>query len=249
MAVSILVDAFGGMASTQVRSFGRANTPTVDTINGNLTVAGNLTVQGTVGATGIITPISGTAVTAGGVVAITLGSSAPSITVGSGVPTLTAAQGSLYLRSDGGSSTRAYFNTDGAATWEAISGGTAATQAQQETATSNAVFATPLVQQFHPSAVKFWARIVGADATITSSYNVTGVVRNSAGNYTITIATDFSDNIACFGASVSAGGGNEGLLPVINSPAAGTVVLDVFKRADGTNFDPVTAYIWGFGDQ
>lgn len=41
--------------------------------------------------------------------------------VGSGLPTVTAAQGSLYLRSDGSStSTRAYINTDGATTWTAI---------------------------------------------------------------------------------------------------------------------------------
>jgi hypothetical protein len=37
---------------------------------------------------------------------------------GSGAPTLTAAKGSLYLRSDGSStSTRMYVNTDGGTTW------------------------------------------------------------------------------------------------------------------------------------
>ena len=37
---------------------------------------------------------------------------------GSGVPTLTAAKGSLYLRSDGSStSTRIYVNNDGGTTW------------------------------------------------------------------------------------------------------------------------------------
>lgn len=40
---------------------------------------------------------------------------------GSGVPTLAAAQGSLYIRSDGSStSTRAYINTNGSTTWTAI---------------------------------------------------------------------------------------------------------------------------------
>lgn len=40
---------------------------------------------------------------------------------GSNAPTVSAAQGSLYLRSDGSStSTRAYINTDGATTWTAI---------------------------------------------------------------------------------------------------------------------------------
>lgn len=41
--------------------------------------------------------------------------------VGSGVPTVSAPQGSIYLRSDGSSSsTRAYINTDGATTWTAV---------------------------------------------------------------------------------------------------------------------------------
>jgi len=40
---------------------------------------------------------------------------------GSGAPTLAAAQGSLYLRSDGSStSNRAYINTDGGTTWTAL---------------------------------------------------------------------------------------------------------------------------------
>lgn len=40
---------------------------------------------------------------------------------GVGVPTFNAQQGSLYLRTDGSStSTRAYINTNGAATWTAI---------------------------------------------------------------------------------------------------------------------------------
>lgn len=42
----------------------------------------------------------------------------PTITGGAGAPTHTAAQGSLYLRTDGSStSTRLYVNTNGATTW------------------------------------------------------------------------------------------------------------------------------------
>jgi hypothetical protein len=40
---------------------------------------------------------------------------------GTGAPTFSAGKGSLYLRSDGSStSTRAYINTDGATTWAAV---------------------------------------------------------------------------------------------------------------------------------
>ena len=45
----------------------------------------------------------------------------PEVLSGSGAPTLAAPQGSLYLRTDGSStSTRAYINTNGSTTWTAI---------------------------------------------------------------------------------------------------------------------------------
>lgn len=62
--------------------------------------------------------IAGTGVTAGGVVGLALGSTFIKVCVGSGAPTLSAAQGSIYLRSDGSStSTRLYVNTTGSTTW------------------------------------------------------------------------------------------------------------------------------------
>jgi hypothetical protein len=66
------------------------------------------------------TAAGGTALTAGGAAALNLGSAAtnPGIYFGSGAPTLTAPQGSLYIRSDGSStSTRLYVNTTGSTTW------------------------------------------------------------------------------------------------------------------------------------
>lgn len=63
----------------------------------------------------------GRATTAGGADAINIGASAAiKVLWGSGVPTATAPQGSLYLRTDGSStSTRVYINTNGATTWTA----------------------------------------------------------------------------------------------------------------------------------
>jgi hypothetical protein len=59
---------------------------------------------------------------AGGAQAIQMGTTAGfGIYFGSGAPTITAAQGSLYLRTDGNStSTRAYINQNGSTTWTAI---------------------------------------------------------------------------------------------------------------------------------
>lgn len=64
---------------------------------------------------------SGTSIPAGGTAGAGLLMSSTSnfgVFFGSGAPTLSAAKGSLYLRSDGSStSTRLYVNTDGATTW------------------------------------------------------------------------------------------------------------------------------------
>ena len=62
-----------------------------------------------------------TAVTAGGAVLIAGTSSSVGIYIGSGAPTVSAAQGSLYLRTDGSSTShRVYVNSTGSTTWVAM---------------------------------------------------------------------------------------------------------------------------------
>jgi hypothetical protein len=65
-----------------------------------------------------------TPVTAGGALAVDIGSpgsAAPNIYFGSGVPTVVAPKGSLYLRTDGSStSTRLYVATDAVGGWTAV---------------------------------------------------------------------------------------------------------------------------------
>ena len=74
-----------------------------------------------VSTTGAVSAYTGTAVPAGGTtgVGVKLSSTANlGVFFGSGAPTLSAAQGSLYLRTDGSStSTRLYVNTNGSTTW------------------------------------------------------------------------------------------------------------------------------------
>lgn len=64
---------------------------------------------------------TGTAIPAGGSAQACISATATAnfgVCFGAGAPTLSAAKGSLYLRSDGSStSTRAYVNTDGGTTW------------------------------------------------------------------------------------------------------------------------------------
>lgn len=73
----------------------------------------------TVTATGTATVTSATAPVAGGASAVLMTSTAGlGIYVGSGAPTVSAAQGSLYIRTDGSStSTRLYVNTNGTTGW------------------------------------------------------------------------------------------------------------------------------------
>ena len=65
-----------------------------------------------------------TAIPAGGTTGLGLNFSSTAnfgVFYGSGAPTLSAAKGSLYLRSDGSTTTsRAYINTNGTTTWTAI---------------------------------------------------------------------------------------------------------------------------------
>ena len=90
---------------------------------GNIT-GGNIISSAVISSAGNARILSGTAVPAGGTVgAGYLMSSTTNLGVffGSGVPTLSAAQGSLYLRTDGSStSTRMYVNTNGSTTWTAV---------------------------------------------------------------------------------------------------------------------------------
>ena len=103
-----------------------ANFESTLAVDGAVTFASTLssgaqTITGANAATGVVTGVSGTAATAGGVKAFGLGSGTVGIAWGSGAPTLSAGQGSLYLRTDGSSSsTRLYVNSDGGTTWVAV---------------------------------------------------------------------------------------------------------------------------------
>lgn len=86
-----------------------------------ITTTSTITSTGNQSTAGINVVKSGTAATAGGVEAVRIGSGAAGVVgvyAGSGVPTVSAPKGSLYLRTDGSStSTRMYVNTDAGTTW------------------------------------------------------------------------------------------------------------------------------------
>lgn len=109
-----------------VRSQNGFQSVTVNSTTGAVTTDatfGPATSVTTVTATGTVTAKSASALVAGGAAAFVGTSTAGSMGIyfGSGAPTVSAAKGSLYLRSDGSTTTsRAYINTDGATTWTAI---------------------------------------------------------------------------------------------------------------------------------
>jgi hypothetical protein len=109
-----------------VRSENGFQTISINQSTGTVTVTGTFgaaTSVSSLAATGNITADSASALVAGGASAFIATNTANNmgIYVGSGAPTVSAAQGSLYLRSDGSStSTRAYINTNGTTGWAAI---------------------------------------------------------------------------------------------------------------------------------
>ena len=87
-------------------------------VTGAAAVTGAVTAA-SVSVTGNVTADSNVAVVAGGASSfLATSTSGLGIYIGSGAPTVSAAQGSLYLRTDGSStSTRLYVNTNGSTTW------------------------------------------------------------------------------------------------------------------------------------
>jgi hypothetical protein len=130
------VDSSTGSVATGVKVTGAAAAGGVaiaaisSGTNENLTVdakgSGTITLNGT--GTGVVTTPrtytaqSGQATTAGGgAAALLMGAGAFGVYFGSGAPTISAAQGSLYIRSDGSStSTRLYVNSNGTTGWTSV---------------------------------------------------------------------------------------------------------------------------------
>lgn len=140
-------------------------------------------------------------------------------------------------------------------------GVSAATQAEQETASATNVYVSPGRQQFHPSAAKFWAKVAGA-GTLTSSYNVTSATDTGPGDMTVNIATDFSSADWCCVFSLAATPDTTApftnFLGWVTAQAAGTVTVRAYTfRLEQTTLgsqtvaaaDPTTYFVTGYGDQ
>lgn len=133
-----------------------------------------------------------------------------------------------------------------------------ATQAQQEAASSSIVMVTPAVQQYHPSAAKFWAIVTADGATLSASYNLTSRTDTGTGDLLLTIATDFSSAswvhaMAMNGIGTIGSGWTNTTTryPYTGTKAAGTIQLLCVNAVNpGAAADPNTSWnCVGFGDQ
>lgn len=168
---------------------------------------------------------------------------AASITVGAGDSWFIFARGSNNVRIMG------YQRADGSSL-----GGAIASQAQMEAASSNVVSASPGRLQYHPGVPKCWHSIDGTGTVATrASHNITSVTDNGSGDYTSTIATDFSssDWIYNNGWANDVAGNNSyiNMMRTLAGMAAGTVRVNSGSSSNGANIDIDYVAYSGKGDQ
>jgi len=128
----------------------------------------------------------------------------------------------------------------------------AATQAEQETASSTAVFVSPGRQQYHPSAAKGWAVVTfsGSTPTLAANYNVFGITDNGVGDITITWDVDFSTANYAMGMMVGDFTTVQSLRgAMINSTGSVTAGAVRLVIGHSTAEDPSRFTVIAFGDQ
>jgi len=137
--------------------------------------------------------------------------------------------------------------------WADSSGASAATQAEQETASSTTVFTSPGRQQYHPSAAKVWAywNMSGTPA-LKASYNVASITDHGVADQSLNFTVSFSSAnyaVVSIGSRSSELAGNNAktLVPRGGGHAAGSIRL--ISCDGGSGVDNEQAYAVCYGDQ
>ncbi len=128
---------------------------------------------------------------------------------------------------------------------------TAATQAIMETGTSTTTAVTPGVLQNHAGVAKMWAYVTvsGGTPSLDASYNVTSITDTSAGNVTVTIATDFSSANYCAVAQALTAGATANMATVKTGQAAGSLIVRTALSSTGADTDNINLSVAAYGDQ
>lgn len=128
----------------------------------------------------------------------------------------------------------------------------AATKAEQETATSTTVYVSPGRQQYHPSSPKAWVQFDGTTGTIRASYNVTSVTKNATGDYTINFTVPFSSANYAFsgmaGSDLSVATSVFWVTQAVSAPTASAFRMGVHLNFSGA-YDASYVSASFFGDQ
>ena len=124
----------------------------------------------------------------------------------------------------------------------------AATQAEEEAASSTAAFTSPGMQKYHPGVSKGWVNYSQNTDTINSSYNVASVTDSSAGNSTINWTVDFSTANHCSVGMLRNVAATNEHISVNAAPAAGATSIST-AAADGTRIDALAYFVAVFGEQ
>lgn len=128
-----------------------------------------------------------------------------------------------------------------------------ASQTEMESASASNRIVTPDVQQSHPSSAKAWVQ-ADTGGGVTSSYNVTSITDNGAGDLTVNWDTDFSSSNYCAVASAKANPAGSAastlVAQVYNTGfAAGTTRVGILRVSDGAGTDPNHTMVVAYGDQ
>ena len=177
----------------------------------------------------------------------------------------TSASSSTYWRGDGtwasvsgaGGGTVTSVATAGLATGGTITSTgtitvTAAVQSDQTTATSTAVAVVPAVQQNHPSSCKVWGYFTSMGSsppTISASYNVSSIVRNSTGNYTINFTTAFTSTNYSPTCQIMGTLGSQVCFTLIADTSSSSITVLVINYLNTVLLDPTGLSIQIFGTQ
>lgn len=130
-----------------------------------------------------------------------------------------------------------------------------ADQSEQEGASDDNHFVTPLYQHFHPSAAKAWGKVGVAGGSPDASYNIASITDGGTGIVTFTIATDFSSAHWAYSVSIenidaSIDASTDVQIPMVGlaGQAAGSLQIICGNASGSAAVDPTKWSFIGFGD-